>query len=40
VGKRYSRRDMWKNIAIMKAVCLRLIAIVSEHCSDPTKHKK
>lgn len=38
VGSRYSRQDIGKIILIMEKVCLRLIEIVSQHCSDPSKH--
>jgi len=38
VGRRYSRGDIFRSIRIMQSVCLRLIFIVSEHCSDPARH--
>jgi hypothetical protein len=38
VGKRYSRSDVFKDIRLMKSICFRLIALLSEHCSDPARH--
>jgi hypothetical protein len=38
VGRRYSNADVRKTIRQMKSVCLRLITIVEEYCSDPAKH--
>jgi hypothetical protein len=38
VGRRYSRQEIARFSRVMKAVCLRLIKIVSEHCSDSEKH--
>jgi hypothetical protein len=38
VGRRYSRQDIRYHIKLMQKICLRLIFIVSEHCSDPTRH--
>ena len=40
IGKRYSRPDIWRRIRLIKAVCLRLIAITSQHCSDPVRHRR
>lgn len=39
IGRRYSREDITYNIRVMKAICLRLITIVSEHCSIPERHR-
>lgn len=38
VGRRYSRRDIYRSIRIMQNVCLRLILMFSEHCSEPANH--
>jgi len=38
VGRRYSRRDVYRSIRIMQNVCLRLILIFSEHCNEPANH--
>lgn len=38
VGRRYSRNDVLREIRFMKSICLRLIEIVSEHCSTPDHH--
>ena len=38
IGKRYSRGDIIKKLKQMRRVCLRMIAIVSEHCSNPDWH--
>lgn len=40
VGRRYSGGDVARKIRVMKSVCLRLIEIVSEHCSDPASHTR
>ena len=40
VGRRYSHREIHELVEIMREVCLRLIAIVSEHCNDPEKHRR
>jgi hypothetical protein len=40
VGQRYTRRDIYRIIRQVKAVCLRLIMIVSEHCSDPSRQRR
>jgi hypothetical protein len=40
VGRRSSRADIMREIKIMKSICLRLIEIVSEHCSTPARHRK
>jgi len=39
VGRRYSRADIWKSFHMMERTCLRLIQIVSEHCSAPEQHR-
>jgi hypothetical protein len=39
IGRRYSREDIMYNIRVMKGICLRLIAIISEHCSIPERHR-
>ena len=38
VGRRYSRQDILNHMRLMQKICLRLIFIVSEHCSDPVRH--
>ena len=38
VGGRYSNADIRKTVRQMKSVCLRLITIAEEYCSDPAKH--
>jgi hypothetical protein len=38
VGRRYSRQDILYHIRLMQKICLRLIFIVSEHCSIPKRH--
>jgi len=40
VGRRYSSSDISRKIRIMKTVCLRLIEIVSKHCSEPSNHTR
>lgn len=40
IGRRYSRADIWRSIIRMRKICLRLILIVSEHCSEPGRHLK
>jgi hypothetical protein len=37
VGRNYSNQDVRERIRQMKSVCLRLIQLLEEHCSDPTK---
>jgi hypothetical protein len=39
IGQRYSRSDVAKDIRLLKSICLRLISLMSEHCSDPALHK-
>jgi|SRR5208282_371393 len=38
VGRQFSRKEIWKRIRLMKRVCLRIVAITSEHCSMPDRH--
>lgn len=38
VGRNYSSADMRARIRQMKSVCLRLIQMLEEHCSDPARH--
>jgi hypothetical protein len=38
VGKRYSRADVQQKSRLMQKICLRLIEIVSEHCSRSDQH--
>jgi hypothetical protein len=38
IGRRYSRGHILEIIRLMQKICLRLIAIVSEHCSLPDRH--
>lgn len=38
VGRRYSRADILRIIRQMESVCLRLIALLSEHCAAPERH--
>lgn len=38
IGRNYSNADVRARIRQMKSVCLRLIQMFEEHCSDPTKH--
>jgi HEPN superfamily protein len=38
VGRRYSRSDISNHIRFVKSLCFRIIALLSEHCSDPQKH--
>jgi hypothetical protein len=38
VGRGYSNEEVRARIRQMKSVSLRLIQILEEHCSDPTKH--
>ena len=40
IGRRYSRGDILGIIRLMQKICLRLIAIVSEHCSLPDRHRR
>ncbi len=40
VGRGFSNEDMRTKIRQMKAVLLRLIRLLEDHCADPTKHKK
>jgi hypothetical protein len=40
IGCRYSRRDIWRSIRRLRKVSLRLILVVSEHCSDPAQHRR
>lgn len=40
VGRRYSREEIWLYIRRMKRISLRLIAIVSEHCTAPDRHRR
>jgi hypothetical protein len=37
VGRNYTNRDVRASIRQMKGVCLRLIQMLEEHCSDPAK---
>jgi hypothetical protein len=37
VGRLSSRADIMREIRVMKSICLRLIEIVSEHCSMPDR---
>ncbi len=38
IGRRYSRADVTRSISQIKSICLRVIAIASEHCNDPQRH--
>ena len=38
IGRRYSRKEIWSRITLMKRFCLRLIALSSQHCSNPSRH--
>jgi hypothetical protein len=38
VGRNYSRQDILRIIDQFERICFRLILIVSEYCSEPTKH--
>jgi hypothetical protein len=38
IGRRYSRKEIWDRIELMKRFCLRLISLSSEHCSNPSLH--
>jgi MAE_28990/MAE_18760-like HEPN len=40
IGRRYSRDDIWRSIRLMKSICLRLILLTSEHCSNPANLRK
>jgi hypothetical protein len=37
IGRRYSNEDMRKKVRQMRSVCLRLIELLEEHCSDPAR---
>ena len=38
IGRRYSWSDITRKTRVMRNICLRLVEIVSEHCSVPTNH--
>jgi len=38
IGRRYTRNDTFRRIRLMRAMCIRFLAIVSEHCSLPDRH--
>ena len=40
VGRRYSRQEIVQVIREIKGVCLRLIMIFDEYCSEPAKHRR
>jgi hypothetical protein len=38
VGRRYTRQEVLNHMRLIQKICLRLIFIVSEHCSMPDLH--
>jgi hypothetical protein len=38
VGRRYSYGDVRKRLETMQRVCLRIVAVMGEHCSTPALH--
>jgi hypothetical protein len=38
IGRRYSRSEVFHKMRLMQRICLRIIAIVSEHCMRPDRH--
>ncbi len=40
VGRRYTYSEVANRITLMRAICLRLIRIVDEYCSNPQRQKR
>jgi hypothetical protein len=38
VGRRHSHQEILRIMGTLEKICLRLILIVSEYCSEPAKH--
>jgi hypothetical protein len=40
VGRRYTYSEVAKRITLMRSICLRLILVADEYCSNPQRHKR
>lgn len=38
IGRNYTTQEILHQITLMKKICLRMILVVSQHCSDPPRY--